>query len=33
VRALAIASARRSQVAPDIPTVAELVYPGFEVTG
>lgn len=33
VRALAITSARRSQVAPDIPTVAELGYPGFEVTG
>jgi tripartite-type tricarboxylate transporter receptor subunit TctC len=32
-RALAITSPRRSKVAPDIPTVAELGFPGFEVTG
>jgi tripartite-type tricarboxylate transporter receptor subunit TctC len=33
VRALAITSAKRSRVAPDIPTVAELGFPGFEVIG
>ena len=33
VRALAITSAARSRVAPDIPTVAELGFPGFEVIG
>jgi tripartite-type tricarboxylate transporter receptor subunit TctC len=33
VRALAITSARRSAVAPELPTVAESGYPGFEVTG
>ncbi len=33
VRALAITSAKRSRVAPDIPTVAESGFPGFEVIG
>jgi len=33
VRALAITSAQRSRVAPDIPTIAELGFPGFEVIG
>jgi tripartite-type tricarboxylate transporter receptor subunit TctC len=33
VRALAITSATRSRVAPDLPTVAELGFPGFEVIG
>lgn len=33
VRALAITSARRSPVAPELPTVAELGLPGFEVVG
>lgn len=33
LRALAISSARRSPVAPDLPTVAELGLPGFEVVG
>jgi tripartite-type tricarboxylate transporter receptor subunit TctC len=33
VRALAITSARRSRVAPDLPTVAELGFAGFEVIG
>jgi tripartite-type tricarboxylate transporter receptor subunit TctC len=33
VRALAITSAQRSRVAPEIPTVAELGFPGFEVIG
>jgi len=33
VRPLAITSARRSPVAPGLPTVAELGFPGFEVTG
>ena len=32
VRALAITSARRSASAPDIPTVAESGYPGYETT-
>jgi tripartite-type tricarboxylate transporter receptor subunit TctC len=33
VRGLAITSAKRSQVAPDLPTVAEAGLPGFEVIG
>ena len=33
VRALAITSAKRSAVAPELPTVAESGYPGFEVIG
>jgi len=33
VRALAITSASRSPVAPDLPTVAESGFPGFEVIG
>jgi tripartite-type tricarboxylate transporter receptor subunit TctC len=33
VRALAISSAKRSAVAPDLPTVAESGIPGFEVIG
>ncbi len=33
VRALAITSARRSALAPELPTVAEVGYPGFEVVG
>ncbi len=33
VRALAITSAKRSRVAPELPTVAELGFPGFEVIG
>jgi tripartite-type tricarboxylate transporter receptor subunit TctC len=33
VRALAITSARRSAVAPELPTVAEVGFPGFEVVG
>lgn len=33
VRALAITSAKRSPVAPDLPTIAELGFPGFEVIG
>jgi tripartite-type tricarboxylate transporter receptor subunit TctC len=33
VRALAITSGKRSAVAPDLPTVAELGFPGFEVIG
>ncbi|MBM3344835.1 MAG: tripartite tricarboxylate transporter substrate binding protein [Betaproteobacteria bacterium] len=32
-RALAISSAKRSPVAPQLPTVAELGFPGFEVIG
>ena len=32
-RALAITSAQHSRVAPDVPTVAELGFPGFEVVG
>lgn len=33
VRALAITSAKRSPVAPDLPTVMELGFPNFEVIG
>lgn len=33
VRALAITSASRSPVAPDLPTIAESGFPGFEVIG
>ena len=33
VRALAITSARRSAVAPELPTIAESGFPGFEVVG
>ena len=33
VRALAITSVKRSRVAPEIPTVAESGFPGFEVIG
>ncbi|MDP2240896.1 MAG: tripartite tricarboxylate transporter substrate binding protein [Burkholderiales bacterium] len=33
VRALAITSAKRSPVAPELPTVAESGFPGFEVIG
>ena len=33
VRALAVTGAKRSPVAPEIPTVAESGVPGFEVTG
>jgi tripartite-type tricarboxylate transporter receptor subunit TctC len=32
-RALAITSAKRSRVAPELPTVIELGFPGFEVIG
>ncbi len=32
MKAIAIASARRSPSAPDIPTVAEQGYPGFDAT-
>jgi len=32
VRALAVASARRSPAAPDLPTVAEAGYPGFDTS-
>ena len=32
LRALAVSSARRSQLAPDVPTIAELGYPGFDVS-
>ena len=33
LRALAISSGKRSAVAPDLPTVAEAGFPGFEVVG
>jgi tripartite-type tricarboxylate transporter receptor subunit TctC len=33
VRALAISSGKRSVVAPDLPTVAEAGFPGYEVVG
>jgi tripartite-type tricarboxylate transporter receptor subunit TctC len=33
VRALAITSARRSALAPELPTIAESGFPGFEVVG
>ncbi|HEX4555431.1 MAG TPA: tripartite tricarboxylate transporter substrate binding protein [Xanthobacteraceae bacterium] len=33
LRALAVTSAKRSRLAPDLPTVAESGLPGFEVTG
>jgi tripartite-type tricarboxylate transporter receptor subunit TctC len=33
LRALAVSSAKRSLLAPDLPTVAESGLPGFEVTG
>lgn len=33
LRALAITSARRSSVAPELPTVAETGFPGYEVIG
>ncbi len=32
LRALAVTSTRRSPVAPELPTIAELGYPGFNVT-
>lgn len=32
VRALAISAAKRSQSRPEVPTVAESGYPGFDVT-
>jgi tripartite-type tricarboxylate transporter receptor subunit TctC len=33
LRALAVTSLRRSSAAPDLPTIAESGYPGFELTG
>ena len=33
LRALAVTSSRRSPAAPDLPTIAEAGYPGFEVAG
>ena len=33
LRALAVTSLRRSSVAPELPTIAESGYPGFEVSG
>jgi len=33
LRALAVASLRRSSAVPELPTIAESGYPGFEVTG
>jgi tripartite-type tricarboxylate transporter receptor subunit TctC len=32
VRILAVGSARRSSLLPDVPTIAELGYPGYEAT-
>jgi tripartite-type tricarboxylate transporter receptor subunit TctC len=33
LRALAVTSAQRTRAAPELPTLAESGYPGFEVTG
>jgi tripartite-type tricarboxylate transporter receptor subunit TctC len=33
VRALAVTGSKRTQVAPDIPTIAEAGVPGYDVTG
>ena len=33
LRALAVTSAKRSSVLPDVPTIAETTVPGFDVTG
>jgi tripartite-type tricarboxylate transporter receptor subunit TctC len=32
IRALAVATAKRSSALPDVPTIAEAALPGFEVT-